>query len=276
MDRQQYPSSSPTAFFVLAFVLSTPLYVLNLLAFWSVLGAPEIGPVYIVLLTFTPGLAAVLLTAKSHGKEAVKTLLLRVLDFHRIKQKGWYIPVFLLGPLILILSFGLIRFMGAPAHSPLAPVIAFPAVFALCLLLAAGEEAGWMGYAAKPMQERNGALRAALILGVIWAAWHAPFFVFLFPDPIACSAQLLTLVGTRILLFWVFNNTGGSVFAVTLYHAADNTALLLLPDFKGTVPLGPLVQCGLTLFAALLVALLCDSSTMTRLRFGARARPSID
>lgn len=276
MDDRQPRTSFPTAFFVLTFVLSTPLYVLNVLAFSSVLGVPEIGPVYIALLTFTPGLAAVLLTARSDGKEAVKTLLLRVLDFDRIKQKGWYIPVFLLGPLIFALSIGCMLLLGVPTQSALVSVLALPAVFAFCVLLAAGEEVGWMGYAAKPLDDRNGALRAALILGVIWAAWHVPFFVFLFPDPTACGAQLLTLIGARVLLFWIFNNTGKSVLAATTCHAADNTALMLMPNFQSIVPLGPLVHCGLTLFAALLVALLWDSSTMTRFRFGAGAKPSID
>jgi len=276
MDRPRVPENSPTAFFALTFILSTPLYVLNSLAFSSVLGSPEIGAVYMALLTFTPGLAAVLLTVRSCGKEAVKTLLLRVFDFDRIKQKGWYIPVLLLGPLIFALSVGCMLLLGAPIQSALLPVVALPAVFAFCVLLAAGEEVGWMGYAAEPLQERNGTLRAALMLGVIWAAWHVPFFVFLFPDPIACSAQLLTLIGTRILLFWIFNNTGKSVFAATIYHAADNTALMLMPTFKSIVPLGPVVQCGLTLFVAFLVAFLWDSSTMTRFSFGASAKSGVD
>ena len=89
----------------------------------------------------------------------------------------------------------------------MAPLLALPAVFLFFFLLATGEEAGWMGYVFEPMQARAGALRAALVPGMIWALWHVPFFVFMMPDPIVAGAQLLMLVGNRVLVVWVFNNT---------------------------------------------------------------------
>ena len=199
-----------------------------------------------------------------------KKLLFRVFDFQRIARTRWYIPALLLGPLIFALSVGWMELLDAPIQSAMLPILALPAVFAFVFLLAAGEEVGWMGYAAEPLQARHGALRAALILGVIWALWHLPFFVVLFPNPIALGAQLLTLIGARILLVWIFNNTGRSVFAAILYHAADNSALMVFSDIKSTVPLGSVVQCVLTLTAAFAVVLLWDSSTLTRLRFGIR------
>ena len=39
------------------------------------------------------------------------------------------------------------------------------------------------------------------------------------------GAQLLTLIANRVLVTWIFNNTGKSVFAAIVFHAADNTAL---------------------------------------------------
>lgn len=78
------------------------------------------------------------------------------------------------------------------------------------------------------------------------------------------------------MLFWIFNNTGKSVLAAAKYYAADNTELMLMPNFQSIVPLEPLVQSGFTLFATLWVALLWDSSSMTRFRFGAGAKATID
>ena len=46
-------------------------------------------------------------------------------------------------------------------------------------------------------------------------------------------AQLLLLVATRILIVWVFNNTGKSVFAAIAFHAVDNAAFVTLPDPGG-------------------------------------------
>ena len=264
--------NSPLAFFALTVLLSMPLYVLGAIAFCGVLGTPTLGPVHLALLTFTPATAAALLNLRNGGTEALNMLLLRVFDFQRITRKTWYILAVLIGPLIFTLSVGCMESLDQSAPSPLVPVWALPAVFPFLFLLAAGEEVGWMGHAAEPLQARYGALAAALLLGLFWSMWHLPFFFFLFPDPIVLASQLLTLIGTRVLLFWIFNNTGSSVFAVILYHAADNTALMLLPDIKSVVPLGSIVLCVANLSMACLVALLWGSSTLAQFRFGTRSQ----
>jgi membrane protease YdiL (CAAX protease family) len=149
----------------------------------------------------------------------------------------------------------------------MAPLLTFPAVLLGFFILATGEEVGWMGYAFKPMQARAGAFRAALVLGVIWALWHAPFFIFMMPDPIVAGAQLLMLVGNRVLVVWIFNNTGKSVFATILFHAMDNTALVCLPDVNAIAPWGTISLCGFTLIAAFLVTLLWGPQTLAKYRF---------
>ena len=128
-----------------------------------------------------------------------------------------------------------------------------------------------MGYAFEPMQARAGALRAALVLGMIWALWHVPFFVFMMPDPIVAGAQLLMLAGKRVLVAWVFNNTGKSVFAAISFHAMDNTALVSMPDVNAITPWGTVTLCGLTLVAAAVVTLLWGPQTLARCRFSNRA-----
>ena len=148
------------------------------------------------------------------------------------------------------------------------PVVVVPAVFLFFFILAAGEEVGWMGYAFEPMQTQGGALRASLVLGVIWAIWHLPFFVFMMPDRVTLLAQLLTLVGTRVLAGWIFNNTGKSVFAAILFHAADNTALVTVPEVQAISPWSAVVHCGLVLVAAVVVTLLWGPRTLARFRFG--------
>jgi membrane protease YdiL (CAAX protease family) len=80
----------------------------------------------------------------------------------------------------------------------LTPLVALPVVFLFLFILAAGEEVGWMGYAFDSMQTRYGALHAALVIGIIWAFWHVPFFVFIMPDLFVLTAQFLGLIGIRI------------------------------------------------------------------------------
>ena len=136
------------------------------------------------------------------------------------------------------------------------PLVALPAVLLFFFLLAAGEEISWMGYAFEQMQASAGAIKAALILGMIWALWHIPFFVFMMRDPVVIITQVLTLAGIRVLMIWIFNKTGKSVFAIILFHAVDNTALVTLPEIKSVIPWGSVIFCSLVLITALIVILL--------------------
>lgn len=267
MGDAKQTSSSYAAFFMLTFLLSTPLYLLNALAQRQLLGMPDMGTAYIGILTFMPALAAALLTWRARGLGETKALLLRVLDYQHIGNAWWLLPAVLLGPAIFAISLVSIAYMDIPVPPAMAALWAFPVLFAFVFLLAAGEEVGWMGYAFDPMLTRFGPLRASIFLGTIWAIWHAPFFAFLFPDPIMFAAELLTLITTRILLVWVFLNAGRSVLIATLYHAADNAAFILLPDIKSIVPLGSVLHLGFAVMVVCPVAMFWDPRTMTRLRF---------
>ena len=259
---------SPVGFFVLTFLLSLPFYALATLAHLDVVGAPETAALYIALFTVTPIASASVLTFRREGRGGLKRLLGRIFDARRIAGRRWYAVIVLLPPLIFLLSVGGTALSGAPLPPPMAPPLALPAVFVFFFLLATGEEVGWMGYAFGRMRAPGGALGAALVLGVIWAFWHLPFFVFLMPDPVVLTAQMLTLLGGRVLLVWIFNNTGKSVFAAIAFHAADNTALVTMPEINAITPWGPVVLCGLILVAAAVVTFLWGPRTLARYRFG--------
>lgn len=259
---------TPAAFFATTFVLATPFYILNALAYLEILGKPGIAPIYIALFTVTPIASASLLTFHRQGKDGLKQLLWRIFDFKRIGSYRWYGAILFLPLLISLLSLGASILFGVDLPSGAAPLAALPLVLSFFFVLAAGEEAGWMGYAFDPMQARYGALRAALGLGVVWAIWHVPFFVFMMPEAIIFTAQVVTLVGTRVLIAWVYNNSRRSVFAATLFHAAGNAVMITLPDTSTTGALGPAISCGLVLSAAIVVALLWGPQTLARYRFG--------
>lgn len=267
-NQPQVHRDSPAAFFATTFVLAAPFYILSALAYLDILGGPGLAPLYIALFTITPIASASLLTFRGRGGEGLKSLLWRILDFKRIGNYRWYGAILLLPLLISLLSLGGSILSGADLPSGMAPLAAFPVVLSFFFVLAAGEEAGWMGYAFDPMQAQYGALRAALGLGVVWAIWHVPFFVFMLPDVNVFTAQVVTLVSTRVLIAWVYNNSGRSVFAATLFHAAGNALMITLPDTSATGAFGPVVFCGLALSAAVIVTLLWGPRTLARFRFG--------
>ena len=259
---------APAAFFATTFVLAAPFYILNALAYLEILGGPNIAPIYIALFTITPIASASLLTFRKRGKDGLKQLLRRIFDLERIGGYRWYGATLLLPLLIALLSLGGSTLFGVELPSSAAPLATLPLVLSFFFVLAAGEETGWMGYAFDPMQARYGALRAGLGLGVVWAIWHVPFFVFMMPEAIVFTAQVVTLVSTRVLIAWVYNNSGRSVFAATLFHAAGNALMITLPDTSATGALGPAISCGLVLSAAIVVTLLWGPQTLARYRFG--------
>lgn len=83
-----------------------------------------------------------------------------------------------------------------------------------------GEEPGLRGFAL-PRHERNySRRRAALVVGVLWGAWHIP--VLLDRDTVSIVAFLLSVIALSFVFSWVFHACGGSVLIVALMHAGIN------------------------------------------------------
>lgn len=260
-------SNSLVAFFTLTFLLSVPFYILSALAYLNVLGRPDMGPLYIGLFTITPIASASILAYRSNGSQGLKELLRRTFDFKKISKRKWYMVIVLLPFLLYILSLLCIELLGFPVPPALTTVLALPALIPIFFLLAAGEEVGWMGYSFESMESRLGAVRAALVLGVIWGLWHVPFFIFIMPDPVVLTSQFFTLVATRVLVVWIFNNTGKSVFAAILFHALGNVALMTFPEINAIIPWGSAVYCILVIIASIIVMFLWDSQSLAQYRF---------
>lgn len=138
-------------------------------------------------------------------------LLKRALDHRRPRAKGWYAAAVLLTPGVLALTYPLPRTTGQPL-----PTVRFPVLAALGMLLgfivAGGfEELGWSGYALDPLQDRWNALRAAVLLGSVCAVFH---YVPLLQHGRSAgwiAWWSLFTVAHRVLITWIYNNTGRSV-----------------------------------------------------------------
>jgi len=228
-NRPYSKNKSLAIFFLLTFIFTLPAYILIGLAAKSVILSPEIAPAFIPLSSLAPISAALFLAFKKNGGAGAKELLKRSFDYRRIANKDWYVPTLFLAPFLVILALGISVLMGLPLIDVLFPIVAAPVMFFLFFVGSLGEEVGWMGYAFEPMQNKWNAFKAALLLGLIIALWHVPFYYFIIADPIMFTAQLLFPFLLRMLLVWIFNNTGKSVFAVILFHTMNNVASFGLP-----------------------------------------------
>jgi membrane protease YdiL (CAAX protease family) len=100
----------------------------------------------------------------------------------------------------------------------------------------AGEEIGWRGYALPRMAARLGYGPASIVLGVIWSAWHLPFFLMTagadkyqqsFPLYLAATTAL------SVAMAFLYVRSGGSVLLTMLMHAAVNNTKDIVPTAPG-------------------------------------------
>jgi uncharacterized protein len=212
-----------------------------------------------------PVLAASILVYREGGWPSVKGLLVRAFDVSRVKDWRWYLAAAGLMVLFVGLAYGM-RKASDSALPPLhAPDWVLPLSFILFMIGAMGEELGWMGFAIDPLQERFGALKAGLMLGVIWAAWHIIPFSQAHNPPAWIVGQCLFTVATRVLIVWLYNNTGKSVFIAVLYHAMLNVASVTLQNY-GLI-YDPVLTGILVILAAAAVAFFWGPRTLAHFRY---------
>jgi hypothetical protein len=107
--------NSIPGFFLLVVVLSIPLYMIGAVTGLALLPGLPIS----ALAAFCPMIAAIILTHGESGIPGVASLLKGSYDFRRIKSRIWYVPVILLMPAVMMLSFAVIRLSGVsvlPTH----------------------------------------------------------------------------------------------------------------------------------------------------------------
>ncbi len=217
----------PLDYFLLVFVLAVPFWLFG----WGKLPLPINLPI-VALGTFVPAIAAAILCYRRDGINGVRELLEKALDYRKIKNKLWYIPMLFLIPSLLLLEYVIMRLTGLPLPDPIQiPFLLVPPFLLMFFIGDAGEELGWTGYAIDPMQNRWGAFKASLILGIVWAMWHLIPWVETGNSPTWILWQALGTIALRMLFVWFYNSTGKSVFAVILVHDTVNVSEFLFPNY---------------------------------------------
>jgi membrane protease YdiL (CAAX protease family) len=194
--------------------------------------ADQASRLLLIVGTFGPTLVALLLTGLSKGRNGLRELLSRLFVWR--VSIFWYLFSFLGTIVVVMASIGIHVVMGGAVpqfNDPRQIYLVIP-VFAYVLFLSVmGEEIGWRGYVLPRLQERHGALLASLTIGVMWGLWHLPEFWMKsnFHSQIPLVLFLLQDIALSIVMTWLYNGTGKSLLIVTLFHAASNTTLGVLP-----------------------------------------------
>lgn len=182
-----------------------------------------------------PLLAAVLASRRRYGSGGPRRLLAQLASW---RQGRWYLVLLL--PAVPALA-ALTVVSATSDHGLVAAdldVIALLPGYLLAGVVFGGlEEIGWRGYLLPLLQGPTSALVASIVVGLVWAAWHAPLFAIEGTSQSGSSWAWFTLqaVALAVVLTWVYNGTAGSLLLVVLAHGAVNAwysgaAQVLEPD----------------------------------------------
>jgi membrane protease YdiL (CAAX protease family) len=199
------------------------------------------GPV-IALYMCTPALAALVMllviTRDGSSREGWK-----VLGLHRFGLSVWWIAIGVIFLTSLVASAIVwatpLASLVMPEDGLGAPLLKFlTGVVLMTLTFSLGEELGWRGYLL-PQLLSVGRMRALVLIGLIWAAWHMPL-IFLTPLYHSGGNRLIVLplfVGTLVAASFVFGYLrilSGSVWPASLGHSVHNVAWSTLGALTAT------------------------------------------
>jgi membrane protease YdiL (CAAX protease family) len=186
-----------------------------------------------VLMLFGPGLVAVFGAWRNEGSAGIRSLLKGLLIWR--VSPGWYLAAFL-GPVALLAVALLIsRFVGA-TQVPFPPIHKFLPVFCMTFVIyffLNTEELAWRGYVLPRLLSRFDAVRATLVLGVLWFLFHLPLFFMRGGHPAGYPlwAFGILILSLSFAFTAVYIGTYGSILIVHILHQSVNASAEALPVY---------------------------------------------
>lgn len=208
-------------------------YLLTLLISWScwLLGSGIDSQVFLILGSFGPAIAAMIIAASTGGKKEMRKILKRF-GIWRVGLRWYLFSLLITIPVIggaLLLRGGA---NGIEAVNTGIPFQMIPIVFAYVFFFSViGEEIGWRGFALPRLLKRFGEIRTSLVLGLAWGFWHLPLFILPgnFHQWIPFSWFMVQSIGLTWLITYLYRKTEGSLLIISLFHTASNVTIGLMP-----------------------------------------------
>ncbi len=216
------PARGLAAFFLLAFGLSWGIWYASKLF-------PGVNPMpFVIAGSFGPATASVIVTAATQGKAGVGAMFRR----YSPRGRGGVLPYLLaLVPGLFIMISGMFHLLlsgGQIDDAALqAALLSAPTTFLFIALVGGGnEELGWRGYALPRLQSVVSPFASNVMLGIIWAVWHAPLWEIQGTSQAGMSIPIYVMLVVTLCVAMgnVWNFSRGSLLAVVIAHAGINTA----------------------------------------------------
>jgi len=179
---------------------------------------------------FGPAIGAIISLYTLDGKNELKKYILSFLSI-KFSWKIWIIFIFLV--CINIFAWIIPECFGFPRLKTLLPCIFVLPIYWLINIFFGGgqEEIGWRGYIMPRLENKFGYLIGSLLLGIIWACWHIPFWFTpeTFQSYISIFPYLLFTTGLSYIFSYVINLSDGKLLSGVIIHANINTFVALFP-----------------------------------------------
>jgi membrane protease YdiL (CAAX protease family) len=247
----------PSVFFATTFLLSWAIWVPLMLIRLNVL--PRFVPLaaltpVALLGVLMPAVAATFLTARAAGRPGVRGLYAR-LKLWRVGR--WWVAVLLLQPAMLVITTLVYNAVAADDPVRAAPGLTVGTLLTTAVFLlisSTGEEVGWRGLALPALQVRHGAVLSSIVLALVTATWHLPYWTILgVPGDYGIwylAINYVFIVALTFQLTWLVNHTGGSVLVAVSFHLTFNlvnVAILPVTASTGAFALLTAVECAIAL-----------------------------
>lgn len=248
----------PLAYYLITFTITIVLWTIGAMLSHD----PETSDLSMSFML--PGLLAPFLVSlvfifASRKKVLRRDFLNRLFDVKRIDPK-MLIPIFLLMPLVMILSILIsLLFGGDSSQFQLSAEFSFSAGFVPVLLLlmiaALFEELGWRGYAFDSLHSRFSYLKASLIFSVLWSLWHSPLIFFLDSYQYEVLQQsglyalnfFVSIIPMGMIISWVCIRNRRSVASAVLFHFIINMTQEMFQVTQDTKCIETFVLAGVAL-----------------------------
>jgi len=132
----------------------------------------------------------------------------------------------------------------------------------------AGEEIGWRGYALPHLSARIGLPGASIVVGIIWACWHLPFFFISGTDKSGQSfpVYLLSVTALSVAMAWLYWRTNGSLLLTMLMHAAVNNTKDIVPSAVSSATNAFSLSSSLVAWLTVAILWICAVYFLARMR----------
>jgi membrane protease YdiL (CAAX protease family) len=173
-----------------------------------------------------PSVVGIVLTGLVDGSNGLRDLFARM---RRIRFPARWYAALLIPPALVLTVLICMKTFVSPDFAPNRFWIG------IWFGLVAGffEEIGWMGYVFPKMRRKENAMAPAILLGLLWGAWHilvidylgtsTPHGAYWLPFFLAFTAAMTAM---RVLIAWTYANTKSVVLA-QLFHASSTGSLVI-------------------------------------------------